>query len=116
MYPLPPYTANLTQSYFKLSYHCTFNYTWVAQWHVLYLYLPILFYLRTNVMKMNTYLAAVNTWVEFLEIALIGESCALISPRRETFDSDHIFKYPLRHTLNSNCWSGTTANPQIQLL
>lgn len=73
-------------------------------------------YVYTNIMRINTYWAAVKTWVEFVAIALIGESCAFISPRSEQVDSDHIFKDPLRHTLNSIGWSGTTANPQIQSL
>lgn len=78
--------------------------------------IPPLHIVYTNKIRINTYWAAVKTCVEFVVIALIGESCAFISPRSEQEDSDHIFKDPLRHTLNSNGWSGTTANPQIQSL
>lgn len=78
--------------------------------------IPPLHIVHTNIIRINTYWAAVKMWVEFVAIALIGESWAFISPRREQEDSDHIFKDPLRHTLNSNGWSGTTANPHIQSL
>lgn len=78
--------------------------------------IPPLHIVYINIKVINTYWAAVKTCVEFVVIALIGESCAFISPRSEHEDSDHIFKDPLRHTLNNSGWSGTTVRPQIQSL